>query len=119
MLNHIMLLQFNRHVTDGEIDQLEKELDELPNSVVEIQMYEFGRNVVQTDRAYDFAVVALFANKEALQRCLQQPAQRRVLEKIDEICQQVITVDFFGSDAGSLRDKPSGHLLLEEDFPQR
>ena len=119
MLNHVILLKFNRQATDSAIDGLEKDLDQLPNSIVEIQMYEFGRNVVQTGDAYDFAVVALFANKEALQRYLQHPAQRLVMEKIDRMCERVITVDFYGSDAGSLRDKPFDYLLLENDFPQR
>ncbi len=116
MLNHLSLLKFKRHTTDTDVEDLAKELDELPNSIVEIQMLEFGRNVVAAANAYDFAVSALFANEQALGRCLRHPRHLAVMEKAEQICASIITVDFYGSDAGSLREKPPDHGLLEDDF---
>jgi hypothetical protein len=116
MLNHVTLLKFSGQTTDSDVDELEKNLDELPNSIVEIQMFEFGRNLIPSANAYDFAVLALFANEEALNRYLQHPEHRVVMDKIERISQRLITVDFYGSDAGSLREKPPENWLLEDDF---
>ena len=116
MLNHLALLKFSGRTADSDIDKLAKELDELPNAIVEIQMYEFGRNVTASANAYDFAVMALFANEEALLRYLQHPALQTVMKKLERMSESIITVDFYGSDAGSLREKPPDKLLLEDDF---
>jgi hypothetical protein len=116
MLNHITLLQFTDQTTDSDIDELEKDLDGLPNFIVEIQMLEFGRNVIHAANSYDFAVLALFANQEALHRYLQHPEQRIVMEKIERMSQRIITVDFYGSDAGSLQEKPPENWLVEDEF---
>jgi hypothetical protein len=105
MLNHVVSMKFKPGVTEADIDDLEKSLDELPNSIVEIQMYELGRDVLHTERSYDFALVALFANAEALQRYQKHPDHLKVLEKIKKLCESVITVDFFGTDAGDFKDK--------------
>jgi hypothetical protein len=103
MLNHIVAMRFKSGVKDADIDDFEKSLDDLPNKIVEIQMYEFGRDVLHTERSFDFALVALFANQEALQRYQQHPEHQKVVQKIKLLCERVITVDFFGTDAGDLK----------------
>jgi hypothetical protein len=105
MLTHVVSMKFTSGITEADIDDLEKSLDELPNSIVEIQMYELGRDVLHTERSYDFALVALFANEAALQRYSKHPEHLKVLEKIKKLCESVITVDFFGTDAGDFKDK--------------
>jgi hypothetical protein len=103
MLNHVVLLKFKPGVAEADIDELEKQLDALPNSILEIQMYEFGRDVVKSERSYDFAIVSLFANETALERYLTHGEHVRVAAKLKQLCENIITVDFFGTDAGSLR----------------
>jgi hypothetical protein len=80
---------------------MERLLDDLPNKIVEIQTYEFGRDVLKSDRSYDFALVALFANLPALERYRTHPAHQEVLAQINRISQNIVVVDFEGSDAGS------------------
>jgi len=43
----------------------------MPNRITEIHSYEFGRDVVRSQRSFDFALVSLFANLEALERYQQ------------------------------------------------
>ena len=112
MLNHVVSMKFKSGATEADIDDLEKSLDELPNSIVEIQMYELGRDVLHTERSYDFALVALFANVEALQRYQKHPEHLKVLEKIKRLCESVVTVDFHGTDAGDFKDKIQMEPLL-------
>ncbi len=102
MINHIVLLKFKPGVNEIDIEELGRMLDELPNKITEIHAYEFGRDLVHSARSYDFALVALFANLDTLGRYQTHPQHQPVVKKIQEICESVNTVDFEGSDAGSI-----------------
>jgi hypothetical protein len=104
MLNHVVMMKFKPDVTDEQISSLEKMLDDLPNRIVEIHTYEFGRDVIGDERSYDFALISLFANPEALQRYKTHAAHLEVVEILKKLCDQIITVDFYGTDASSLKD---------------
>ena len=108
MINHVVLLKFKAGVKDADINDLEKSLDDLPNKIHEIHTYEFGRDVVRSPRSYDFALVALFANVQTLERYQEHPEHRPVLKKIQKLCERVITVDFEGSDAGAIVSRTDG-----------
>ena len=43
MINHVVLIKFKAGIKNTDIDELEKILDHLPDKIVEIQTYEFGR----------------------------------------------------------------------------
>ena len=77
-------------------------LDDLPNKVTEIHTYEFGQDLIHSAKSYDFAIVALFANLETLDCYQTHPHHLPVVKKIQEICDNVVTVDFEGSKAGSI-----------------
>jgi hypothetical protein len=102
MINHVVLLKFKAGVGEAEIEAVERLLDELPNQIVEIQTYEFGRDVVKSNRSYDFALVALFANLQALERYQTHAAHQKVLAEIKKISQDIVVADFEGSNAGSI-----------------
>jgi hypothetical protein len=103
MLNHVVVLKFKPGVAETDVAELEKHLDRLPNSILEIQMYEFGRDVLKSERSHDFAIVSLFANELALERYQNHPDHVKVVEQIKHLCESIITVDFYGTDASSLR----------------
>ena len=115
MLNHLVMMKFKSGVSDTDIDGLEQILDDLPNKIVEIQMYEFGRDILRTERSYDFALVSLFANQEALQRYQVNPDHLKVVNRLKELCEHIVTVDFFGTDSGDLQSKKSIEGLFEDD----
>lgn len=103
MIHHLVMLKFKSGVDQEQIDALEVLLEDLPNKIVEIHLYEFGRDLLHTDRSYDFGLSALFANLEALDRYQKHPEHQKVLEKIRAICDDVITADFNGSQTGGSR----------------
>jgi len=113
MINHIVLIKFKPGVKQSEIEDLEKHMDDLPNSITEIHSYEFGRDVVRSERSYDFGLIALFANTQALSRYQVHPDHLVVVEKLKSICHSMITVDFEGSDASSLKEKPPESDLID------
>jgi hypothetical protein len=111
MINHVVLMKFKPDVNDDAIDDLEKSLDNLPNKIVEIQAYEFGRDRVHSERSYDFALVSLFANLEAVKRYQEHPAHLKALQKISALAEKIIIVDFEGSDAGDIKKDEEGAIL--------
>ena len=98
MINHVVLIKFKAGIKDADIDALEKILDQLPNKIVEIQ-------------TYDFALVALFANLEAVQRYQEHPAHLKALQQITRLSENILTVDFEGTDAGKIKKDEEGAIL--------
>ena len=104
MINHVVLMKFKAGVDEAAIEDLAQSLDELPNTINEILMFEFGRDVVRSERSYDFALVALFANLETLGRYRTHPDHLKVLGKIKNLCKDIVAVDFEGTDGSSLKE---------------
>jgi hypothetical protein len=94
MLYHVVSMQFKPEVDEAAIKALERELDALPNQIYEIQSYEFGRDVVRSERSFDFGLVSLFANTTTLKRYQEHPEHQKVLARIRQMCRSVVTVDF-------------------------
>jgi len=94
MIQHLVMLKFKKDTEDTDIDALEAQMNLLPNTIIEIQSYEFGRDIVGSERSYDFGLVSLFANMEAVKRYQVHPDHLKLLEKIRSICDEVIIVDF-------------------------
>ena len=112
MINHIVLMKFKPGITEPDIKDLIMHMDDLPNSIAEIHSFEFGRDVVRSERSYDFGLIALFANTEALGRYQVHRDHLVVVEKVKNMCNSIITVDFEGSDASSLKEKiPESDLI--------
>ena len=111
MINHVVLIKFKPGVKDTDIDALEKSLDHLPNKIIEIQTFEFGRDLLAMENSYDFALVALFANLEAVRRYQEHPAYLKVLQTIRRLSEDILTVDFEGTDAGKIKKDEAGAML--------
>lgn len=112
MLNHVVLMKFKPEVCEEDIRELEKALDLLPNKIMEIKMYEFGRDILRSDRSYDFALVSLFANLSALKRYQEHAEHLPVAARIKSMCSNIVTVDFAGSDSSAAE---AGSADLERD----
>jgi hypothetical protein len=105
MLNHIVLIKFKSSVEETDIQLMEDLLDDLPNKIVEIHQYEFGRDIIHSERSYDFAILSLFANPESLQRYQEHPDHLVVVKKLSDMSESIVTVGFTGSDASSVKEK--------------
>ncbi|NIQ91670.1 MAG: Dabb family protein [Deltaproteobacteria bacterium] len=94
MLKHVVFFKFKQGVAEAEIVDLEKSLAELPPAIPEILSYEFGRDVVRSERSYDLALVSTFRDLESLQRYQIHPDHQIVLQKVNNLCESVLAVDF-------------------------
>ena len=94
MLHHIVMMKFKPGVSEEDINRMAQLLDALPERITEIQTYEFGRDIVRSERSYDFALVSGFANLEAMQRYQVHPDHQKALTHIRAICEDICAVDF-------------------------
>jgi hypothetical protein len=94
MLKHVVFMKFNTGVSEASIQDLEKSLAVLPAAIPEIRQYEFGRDVLHSERSYDFALVSAFEDLEALKRYQVHPEHVIVLTKVRAMCDSILAVDF-------------------------
>ncbi|PID39881.1 MAG: stress responsive alpha-beta barrel domain-containing protein [Proteobacteria bacterium] len=94
MITHVVMMKFRPEVTDNEIKELEALLAGLPNKIDEIQRYDFGRDMVGSERSYDFALVSIFANLDTLKHYQAHPDHQVVLKKLGVMCENIAAVDY-------------------------
>ena len=94
MLKHVVFFKFKLGIGEEEIVDLEKSLAELPPVIPEILTYEFGRDVVRSERSYDLALVSTFKDLDSFQRYQKHSDHQIVLQKVNNLCESVLAVDF-------------------------
>lgn len=94
MLKHVVFLKFKPGTSETDIDDIEKGLASLPARIPEIKRYEFGRDILRTERSYDFALISEFEDQDAMNRYQTHPYHFAVLNKIKMLCENIIAVDF-------------------------
>ena len=94
MITHVVMMKFKPGVSDADIGDLETLLEALPDRIDEIESYDFGRDVVRSERSYDFALVSIFANLDTLKHYQTHPDHLVVVEKLKAICASIIAVDY-------------------------
>lgn len=94
MLKHVVFMKFKPEVGDAGIQDLEKSLGALPAAIPEIKAYEFGRDIVRSERSYDFALVSAFESLETLKRYQVHPDHVLVLNKVRDMCDSILAVDY-------------------------
>jgi hypothetical protein len=94
MLKHVVFMKFKEGITEAEMAGLEKSLGGLPAKIPEIKGFQFGRDVVRSERSYDFALVSDFEDLEAMKRYQVHPDHVPVLGMVRSISASILAVDF-------------------------
>jgi len=94
MLKHIVFMKFITGVDAPQIENLKKSLGSLPGKIDEIKGFEFGPDILKSERSYDFALVASFANLDSLKKYQVHPDHIPVLQEVRGLCETVLVVDF-------------------------
>jgi hypothetical protein len=94
MIKHIVFMKFKAGVSEKDMADLEKAMAQLPGRIPEIKEYQFGRDIVRSERSYDFALVSAFEDLDALKRYQPHPDHLPVLTKVKEMCETILAVDF-------------------------
>jgi hypothetical protein len=94
MLKHIVFMKLNPEVTGADIAALKKELGGLPAVIPEIKAFEFGQDILHTERSWDFSLVSAFDDLEAMKRYQVHPDHQVVLKKVRAMSDSIVVVDF-------------------------
>jgi hypothetical protein len=94
MIRHVVLMTFKGDADPGRIAEMERRLGALPGVIPEIRLYEFGRDIVRSERSCDFALVSAFDDMAALGRYQAHPDHQAALGVIKEICAEIRAVDY-------------------------
>ena len=94
MLKHVVFLKFKEGITEAEISGLEKGLSALPAKIPEIKGFQFGRDVVRSERSYDLALISDFEDLEAMKRYQVHPDHVPVVAMVRSISASILAVDF-------------------------
>ena len=70
MITHVVFFKFKPETTEAEIQQLAEGLGGLPAIIDEICEFRFGKDVIRSERSYDFGLVSSFEDLDAMQRYL-------------------------------------------------
>lgn len=94
MLKHIVFMKFKPAVTASDVDQLKRDLGGLPAAIPEIKEFVFGQDILRTERSWDFGLISAFENVEAMNRYQVNPDHQIVVQKVREMCDSIVVVDF-------------------------
>lgn len=94
MLKHVVFMKFKSTATEAAVADLEKALGKLPGTIPEIKGFDFGRDIIHSERSYDFALVSTFGDLESMKRYQVHPDHVVVLGKVKELCESILAVDF-------------------------
>jgi hypothetical protein len=94
MLKHVVMFKFKRSAPESAVAEVEKALRELPGIIGEIMEFELGRDLLHSERSYDFALVSGFENLEKMQEYQVHPAHQKIVVKLKELCESILSVDF-------------------------
>ena len=109
MITHVVMMKFKSEVSAPDIEELETLLGRLPERIDEIQSYAFGRDVLRSERSYDFALVSAFASLDTLQRYQVHPEHQVVVKKLGPMCTHIAVVDYDNDpDSTAAKKMPQG-----------
>lgn len=94
MLTHIVVWKYKSEITEEQQAEHQRLLQNLTNFIPEIISLNVGADVMHLPRSYDTGLIAIFADRAALDVYTNHPEHRAVAALGREIAQHVVSVDF-------------------------
>ena len=94
MIRHLVFFKFKPGTTEADIAKLEQGLSRLPSVISEIATFELGRDIVRSERSFDFGLNAAFADRDALNAYQVHPEHQQVVAHVKTIAEKVVAVDY-------------------------
>ncbi|MBI3962751.1 MAG: Dabb family protein [Deinococcus sp.] len=93
-MKHVVLFKFKANATAAQRQAAIEGLHPLPQYVPEIRGWIVGEDVLHSERSYDIALLADFADLAALQRYQVHPKHQAAAKAIVAISEKVAVVDY-------------------------
>lgn len=94
MLTHIVVWKYKPEITEEQRAEHRRLLKNLANFIPEIISLNVGADILDLPRSYDTGLVAVFADRQALDVYTENPEHQRVAAMGREIAQHAASVDF-------------------------
>jgi Stress responsive A/B Barrel Domain len=94
MLTHIVCWKYKPEVDSSARSKHIENLRALTGVISEIVSFNVGTDILHLERSFDTGLVAVFADRDALDRYTDHPEHQRVAAMGREISEMVVSVDF-------------------------
>ncbi len=98
MIKHIVLFKLKDYAEGGtkaeNAVKIKEQLDRLPSLIDGIVEFEVGINIIESDRAFDIALVSSFGSVEALGTYRIHPSHIEAVQYIRPRKQSSVAVDY-------------------------
>lgn len=98
MLTHIVCWKYKPEVSAEERRGHIEKLTALPNEIPNIVSFSVGADILHLDRSFDTGLVAVFADREALDIYTDHPVHQEVVALGRSIAEKAVSVDFVDQD---------------------
>jgi hypothetical protein len=95
MLIHIVCWKYKAEIGEDRRDEHRRRLKRLAELVPGIERLDVGADILHLDRSYDTALLAEFADLEALDAYNVHPEHQSVVAIGRELAEKVMSVDFY------------------------
>lgn len=94
MLTHIVCWKYKAETAPEQRAEHVRRLRNLPDSIPNIVSFKVGADVLRLERSFDTGLVAVYADREALDAYTVHPLHREVADFGKQIAAHVVSVDF-------------------------
>ena len=94
MIIHIALFKFKSDISKEEIDSAMVEVRALKDKIPQVLEISAGENFSKHSQDFTHAIVVKFANKEDIDSYRAHPDHKPVADKLDQIEEDSIGIDF-------------------------
>jgi hypothetical protein len=94
MLIHIVCSKYKPEVPDEQRNKHRHSLAALPSMIDDIVRFNVGADILHLERSFDTGLIAVFPDRDALDRYTDHSEHQKVAAMGRELSQQVVSVDF-------------------------
>jgi len=94
MLQHYVLIRYEKGASDEHIAEFCRRMLALRISIADIEYLEIGRDILHDARSWDLILIMRFASVDALRRYQLHPEHRKVMAFNQPLVADVASVDF-------------------------
>ena len=94
MLTHIVCWKYKPETDDKARRRHIENLRSLIEVITDIESFDVGSDILHLERSFDTGLVAVFADRDALDRYTDHPDHQKVAAMGREISEKVVSVDF-------------------------
>ena len=94
MLTHIVCWKYKLETDDQARRRHIESLRALTSVIADIESFNVGSDILHLERSFDTGLVAIFTDRDALDRYTNHPEHQKVAAMGREISEKVVSVDF-------------------------